>query len=104
MSELVRGSADSYSRAFCKAGYVPAHGFSTCSSLILPNNRSFVEAYNATLKVHDTLAQNRLKFAQRLIDMSEELMNLAKEGERLRKVVSCIREGHMERDPLIHLL
>jgi hypothetical protein len=47
-----------------------------------------VEAYNATLKVHDTLAQNRLKFAQRLIDMSEELMNLAKEGERLRKVVS----------------
>lgn len=47
-----------------------------------------MEAYNATLKVHDTLAQNRLKFAQRLIDMSDELMNLAKEGERLRKVVS----------------
>ncbi|KAI5454866.1 hypothetical protein NCC49_002145 [Naganishia albida] len=67
MTELVRGSADSYSRAFCKAG-------------------SFVEAYNATLKVHDALAQNRLRFAQRLIDMSEELTNLAKEGEKLRKV------------------
>ncbi|KAJ9106365.1 hypothetical protein QFC21_001511 [Naganishia friedmannii] len=67
MSELVRSSADSYSRAFCKAG-------------------SFVEAYNATLRVHDTLAQNRLRFAQRLIEMSDELINLAKEGERLRKV------------------
>ncbi|KAJ9124346.1 hypothetical protein QFC22_001146 [Naganishia vaughanmartiniae] len=67
MSELVRSSADSYSRAFCKAG-------------------SFVEAYNATLRVHDTLAQNRLRFAQRLVEMSDELINLAKEGERLRKV------------------
>ncbi|GHJ88503.1 hypothetical protein NliqN6_4905 [Naganishia liquefaciens] len=67
MNELVRGSADSYSRAFCKAG-------------------TFVEAFNSTLRVHDTLAQNRLRFAQRLMEMSEELTNLAKEGERLRKL------------------
>jgi hypothetical protein len=49
--------------------------------------RSFVEAFNSTLRVHDTLAQNRLRFAQRLIEMSEELTTLAKEGERLRKLV-----------------
>ena len=51
------------------------------------SHRSFVEAFNSTLRVHDTLAQNRLRFAQRLIEMSEELTNLAKEGERLRKLV-----------------
>jgi hypothetical protein len=62
------------------------HGLITTTNALM--NRSFVEAYNATLRVHDTLAQNRLKFAQRLIEMSDELINLAKEGERLRKVVS----------------
>ena len=46
-----------------------------------------MEAFNSTLRVHDTLAQNRLRFAQRLMEMSEELTNLAKEGERLRKLV-----------------
>jgi hypothetical protein len=39
------------------------------------------------LDVHEALAQNRSRFASRLNEMSEELVNLAKEGERLRKLV-----------------
>jgi hypothetical protein len=50
-------------------------------------NRTFVRAYKKSLDVHEALAQNRSRFASRLNEMSEELVNLAKEGERLRKLV-----------------
>jgi hypothetical protein len=52
--------------------------------------RSFVQAYKKTLEVHEALAQNRTRFASRLYEMSDELVNLGKEGERLRKLVSVI--------------
>lgn len=67
MMELVRTSADNYGRAYCKAG-------------------SFVEAYHASFRIHESLASNRLRFSQRLSETSEELLTLAKEGERLRKI------------------
>lgn len=49
-----------------------------------------MRAYKKSLEVHETLAQNRSRFAARLNEMSEELVNLAKEGERLRKLVSAL--------------
>lgn len=54
----------------------------------MPSVRTFVRAYKKSLEVHEALAQNRSRFAARLYEMSEELVNLAKEGERLRKLVS----------------
>ena len=39
------------------------------------------------MKIHDILAENRLRFASRLNEMSEELANLAKEVDKNRKVV-----------------
>lgn len=50
--------------------------------------RTFVTAYNSSLKVQDQISQNRLRFAQRLYEMSEELQTLAREGEKARKTVS----------------
>ncbi|OWZ38970.1 GTPase activating protein [Cryptococcus neoformans Tu259-1] len=64
--ELTRTTGDIYSRADCKAG-------------------TFVAAYNSSLKVQDQISQNRLRFAQRLYEMSEELQSLAREGEKARK-------------------
>ncbi|WVO22533.1 uncharacterized protein IAS62_003863 [Cryptococcus decagattii] len=64
--ELTRTTGDTYSRADCKAG-------------------TFVTAYNRSLKVQDQISQNRLRFAQRLYEMSEELQTLAREGEKARK-------------------
>jgi hypothetical protein len=58
------------------------------AEMILPLVRTFVRAYKKSLEVHEALAQNRSRFAARLYEMSEELVNLAKEGERLRKLVS----------------
>lgn len=49
-----------------------------------------MEAYHQSLRIHDSLAGNRSRFGIRLLEMSEELMNLAKEGERLRKTVSSV--------------
>jgi hypothetical protein len=51
-------------------------------------HRTFVRAYKKSLEIHEALAQNRSRFAARLYEMSDELVNLAKEGERLRKLVS----------------
>ena len=39
------------------------------------------------MKIHEVLADNRLRFASRLNEMSEELANLAKEVDKNRKVV-----------------
>jgi len=39
------------------------------------------------MKVHEMMAENRLRFAQRLNEMSDELNNLAKEVDKNRKQV-----------------
>lgn len=39
------------------------------------------------MKIHEVMADNRIRFAQRLNEMSEELANLAKEVDKNRKSV-----------------
>lgn len=65
--------------------------------LIRASQRTFVEAYHASLRLQDNLAQNRIRFSQRLNEMSDELLGLAREGEKLRKLVGfgCIRGTHL---------
>ncbi|GFZ47231.1 hypothetical protein JCM24511_04974 [Saitozyma sp. JCM 24511] len=67
LMELCRTTSDVYSRADCKAG-------------------SFVQAYQGSLRLQEGLAQNRIRFSQRLNEMSDELLGLAREGEKLRKL------------------
>lgn len=66
--------------------------YSTMRYLIL--YRSFVVAWQNTLKTHENVAENRLRFAQRLNEMSEELANLAKEVDKTRKQVRRLSYGH----------
>lgn len=51
-------------------------------------SRSFVLAYQSSLKVQDQLAHNRIRLSQRLNEMSDELLALAREGEKMRKQVN----------------
>ncbi|KAJ3887209.1 Rho GTPase activation protein [Lentinula edodes] len=46
---------------------------------------SFVAAWQNSMKVHDVLGENRIRFSQRLNEMSEELANIAKEVDKNRK-------------------
>ncbi|KAH7885795.1 hypothetical protein F5I97DRAFT_1875464 [Phlebopus sp. FC_14] len=46
---------------------------------------SFVNAWQSSMKLHETMAENRIRFAQRLNEMSEELASLAKEVDKNRK-------------------
>ncbi|KAH7097534.1 RhoGAP-domain-containing protein [Auriculariales sp. MPI-PUGE-AT-0066] len=46
---------------------------------------SFVHAWSTSLRIHDLMAENRLKFAQRLSEMSDDLSTLAKEVDKTRK-------------------
>ncbi|KZT59454.1 RhoGAP-domain-containing protein [Calocera cornea HHB12733] len=46
---------------------------------------SFVNSWHSALRIHETVAENRIRFALRLNEMSDELLNLAKEVERNRK-------------------
>ncbi|THH27126.1 hypothetical protein EUX98_g7071 [Antrodiella citrinella] len=46
---------------------------------------TFVTAWQSSLKTHETVAENRIRFAQRLNEMSEELATLAKEVDKNRK-------------------
>ena len=50
--------------------------------------RTFVSAYQQSLKLQEHLATNRIRFSNRLNEMSDELLSLAREGEKMRKLVS----------------
>ncbi|KAK1922699.1 hypothetical protein DB88DRAFT_496005 [Papiliotrema laurentii] len=65
--ELGRTTAEVYARADCKAG-------------------TFVQAYHSSLRLQSQVAENRIRFSQRLNEMSDELLALAREGEKLRKL------------------
>jgi hypothetical protein len=41
------------------------------------------------MKIHESVAENRLRFSTRLNEMSEELLNLSKEVDKNRKQV-CV--------------
>lgn len=49
--------------------------------------RSFVHAWQSSMKLHEVMADNRIRFAQRLNEMSDELASLAKEVDKNRKHV-----------------
>ncbi|KII87261.1 hypothetical protein PLICRDRAFT_55243 [Plicaturopsis crispa FD-325 SS-3] len=66
LHKLSRATSDAYSMNDGKAG-------------------TFVSAWQSTMKVHETMAENRIRFAQRLNEMSEELGSLAKEVDKNRK-------------------
>jgi Rho GTPase-activating protein RGD1 len=66
--KLARTTSDVYSNGEGKAG-------------------TFVTAWQRSLKIQETLADNRLGFAQKLSEMSEELKNLANETDKSRKQV-----------------
>ncbi len=40
------------------------------------------------MRIHEQMSENRLRFAQRLNEMSEELVTLSKEVDKNRKQVS----------------
>lgn len=52
-----------------------------------------MQAYHSSLRLQNQVAENRIRFSQRLNEMSDELLALAREGEKLRKLVSC----HLQR-------
>jgi hypothetical protein len=92
MQKLARNTADMYAMNDGKAGYVSL--FSPLSSQAhqsqlgnLHLRSSFVSAWQTTMKIHEIIAENRLRFASRLNEMSEELANLAKEVDKNRKAV-----------------
>ena len=46
------------------------------------------------MKIHEAMAENRLRFAQRLNEMSEELATIVKEVDKNRKQVRLTTAVH----------
>ncbi|KAJ8520293.1 hypothetical protein ONZ45_g2878 [Pleurotus djamor] len=66
LQKLARTSSDTYSMNDGKAG-------------------TFVTAWHHSMRIHETMADNRIRFSQRLHEMSDELATLVKEVEKNRK-------------------
>ncbi|KAF8587871.1 RhoGAP-domain-containing protein, partial [Ramaria rubella] len=66
MQKLARTSSEVYSMNDGKAG-------------------TFVAAWQSSMRIHEVIAENRFRFAQRLSEISEELVNLAKHVDKGRK-------------------
>ena len=88
MQKLAKNTADLYAMNDGKAGCVrPLLSCSFLGPTRVPFPSSFVNAWQTTLKIHEIIAENRLRFASRLNEMSEELASLAKEVDKNRKAV-----------------
>ncbi|KAF4593144.1 hypothetical protein EYR38_008854 [Pleurotus pulmonarius] len=66
LQKLARTTSDVYSMNDGKAG-------------------SFVNTWQMSMRIHESMAENRIRFAQRLNEMSEELTTLVKEVDKSRK-------------------
>ncbi|KAI0076575.1 RhoGAP-domain-containing protein [Panus rudis PR-1116 ss-1] len=66
MLSLAKSTQESYAASDAKAG-------------------SFLQIFSQGLKIHETVAENRILFANRVSEMGEELTNLLKEVEKNRK-------------------
>ncbi|KAJ8487154.1 hypothetical protein ONZ51_g4392 [Trametes cubensis] len=75
------GVEDEYGRAMQKLARQAANEYATSEA----KAGSFVNAWQSSMRTHEVMAENRIKFAARLNEMSEELTNLAKEVDKNRK-------------------
>lgn len=66
MIKLSRGTAEAYAATEAKAG-------------------TFVNTWQTFMKTHETIGENRIRFGQKLAEISDELVNLAKEVDKNRK-------------------
>ena len=64
----------------------PLYTLAEMSYLTL-SQRSFVSSWQSSLRLHEMMADNRLRFSQRLNEMGDELSTLVKEVEKNRKQV-----------------
>ncbi|KAG8757902.1 hypothetical protein FRC14_001200 [Serendipita sp. 396] len=75
MHKLAVATASAYAANECKAG-------------------SFSAAWERAMRLHETIAENRLKLSANLAEMSDELSSLAKEIDRNRKQVKDTHTGY----------
>lgn len=83
MHKLARATSEQYTVGDGKAGYVFCLHISVLPSDL--SSRTFVHAWQSTMKIHEIIGDNRIKFAHRLNEMSEELNALSKEVDKNRK-------------------
>ena len=86
MQKLAKSTSEVYSMNDGKAGCVGISGVAPFYLIVFPS--TFVNSWQSCMKIHETMAENRLRFAQRLNEMSEDLATLAKEVDKTRKQVS----------------
>lgn len=85
LQKLARSTSEVYAVNDGKAG--SGCLFLCCFYLLSLIHRSFVLAWQTSMRIHEMMAENRLRFAQRLNEMSDELNNLGKEVDKNRKQV-----------------
>lgn len=70
-----------------------------------PLHSSYVNSWSSLLKTHELVGDNRLKFAQQLSEMSEELLGISKDVDRTRKGTRDLgvrlERGLSEQDTLV---
>ena len=85
MQKLAKATSEVYSMNDGKAGL--ALSLNLRESLLKSILRTFVNSWQSTMKIHESMAENRIRFAQRLNEMSEDLATLVKEVDKNRKQV-----------------
>ena len=88
LQKLARSTSEVYALNDGKAGYVVFHALGwVMLDLTVSSQRSFVSSWQSSMRVHERMAENRMRFSQRLNEMGDELNTLVKEVEKNRKQV-----------------
>jgi len=88
MQKVAKATSEVYALSDGKAGY-DRHRYFNHSVDRCAICSSFVSAWQTSMRIHEMMADNRLRFSQRLNEMSEELNNLVKEVDKNRKQVGA---------------
>ena len=89
LQKLARTTSEIYALNDGKAGYDALHtwGLGMLHLTHSLTKRSFVSSWQSSMRVHERMADNRVRFSQRLNEMGDELSTLVKEVEKNRKQV-----------------
>lgn len=107
-NDQIIASKSGFVRSLRRQSRVSLISLASCDRLNLTlsvHRRSYVQTWQFFAKTHETLGDNRLKFATQISDMSDELIVLGKEVEKNRKaskdVGTRLERGLAEQEALV---
>lgn len=88
MAKLAQSMAESFDKAHPRSGYIHvSFAFVSTTNVMYDIYSTYGDAWTSFLKVHETIGEQRLRFAADITEVADDLNLLVKDTEKGRKQV-----------------